>query len=115
MRTAVEISFPGQSDAALRATVAEVTIDAEQDVARFVLQCNSINGDVLCLNHARARISTGESTGLRVPAAAVHYLKEDGTEAETQGENYIPADLGRRLHPCFAQGNGRFCQSGKAL
>ena len=43
MRTAVEISFPGQSDAALRATV-----------------------------------------------AAVHYLKEDGTEAETQGENYIP-------------------------
>ena len=90
LRTAVEISFPGQSDAALRATVAEVTIDAEQDIARFVLQCNSINGDVLCLNHARARISTGESTGLRVPAAAVHYLKEDGTEAETQGENYIP-------------------------
>ena len=137
LRTAVEISFPGQSDAALRATVSEVTIDAEKDVARFVLQCNSINGDVLCLNHARARISTGESTGLRVPAAAVHYLKEDGTEAETQGENYIPActsstatspvsarstggcrpsaDLGRRLHPCFAQGNGRFCQSGKAL
>ena len=90
LRTAVEISFPGQSDAALRATVSEVTIDAEKDVARFVLQCNSINGDVLCLNHARARISTGESTGLRVPAAAVHYLKEDGTEAETQGENYIP-------------------------
>ena len=72
LRTAVEISFPGQSDAALRATVSEVTIDAEKDVARFVLQCNSINGDV------------------RVPAAAVHYLKEDGTEAETQGENYIP-------------------------
>ena len=90
MRTAVEISFPGQSDAALRATVTEVTVDAEKDVARFVLRCNSINGDVLCLNHARARISTSESTGLRVPAAAVHYLKEDGTEAETQGENYIP-------------------------
>ena len=54
LRTAVEISFPGQSDAALRATVSEVTIDAEKDVARFVLQCNSINGDVLCLNHARA-------------------------------------------------------------
>ena len=90
LRTAVEISFPGQSDAALRATVTEVTIDAEKDIARFVLRCNSINGDVLCLNHARARISTSESTGLRVPAAAVHCLKEDGTEAETQGENYIP-------------------------
>ena len=90
LRTAVEISFPGQSDAALRATVAGVTIDAEQDIARFVLQCNSINGDVLCLNRAAARISVGERSGLRVPAAAVHYLKEDGTEAQTQGENYIP-------------------------
>ena len=90
LRTAVEISFPGQSDAALRATVAEVTIDAEQDIARFVLRCNSINGDVLCLNRAAARISVGERSGLRVPAAAVHYLKEDGTEAQTQGENYIP-------------------------
>ena len=49
-----------------------------------------INGDVLCLNRAAARISVGERSGLRVPAAAVHYLKEDGTEAQTQGENYIP-------------------------
>ena len=89
-RTAVEISFPGRVETALKATVTDVTIDADNDLARFVLTCNSINGDVLCLNHARARISTGESTGLRVPAAAVHYLKEDGTEAETQGENYIP-------------------------
>ena len=67
-----------------------MTIDEEQGLARFVLTCNVINGDVLCLNHAAARISVGESTGLRIPASAVHYLKEDGTEAETQGENYIP-------------------------
>ena len=90
LRSTVEISFPGQTDAALKATVTEVTVDAENDIARFVLTCNSINGDVLCLNHAKAAISTGENTGLRVPAAAVHYLKEDGTEAEGQGENYIP-------------------------
>mgnify|MGYP006976170795 FL=1 len=31
-----------------------------------------------------------ETTGLRIPIEAVHYLKEDGTESETQGENYIP-------------------------
>ena len=90
LRTAVEISFPGQTDTALRATVTQVTIDAENDIARFVLQCNSINGDVLRLSHARASISTGQSTGLRVPAAAVHYLKQVGTEAGTQGENYLP-------------------------
>lgn len=25
-----------------------------------------------------------------MPTAAIHYLKEDGTEAEDKGENYIP-------------------------
>ena len=86
----VKISFPGKMESALKATVTEVTIDPEQDLARFVLSCNSINGDVLCLNHASARISVGEDSGLLVPAAAVHYLKEDGSEAEGQGENYVP-------------------------
>ena len=89
-RAAVEISFPGQVENSLKATVTEVSIDTENDLARFVLTCNSINGDVLCLNKAAAKISTGENTGLLVPAQAVHYLKEDGTEAESQGENYIP-------------------------
>ena len=92
LRSAVEISFPGRMENGLKATVAEVSIDADSGLARFVLTCNSINGDVLCLNRAAARISVGEHSGLRVPAAAVHYLKEDGTEAETetQGENYVP-------------------------
>lgn len=67
-----------------------MTIDADNDLARFVLTCNSINGDVLCLNKAAAKISLGEDTGLLVPTAAIHYLKEDGTEAEDKGENYIP-------------------------
>ena len=90
LSTSVQISFPGQMENSLKAAVTEVSIDADNDLARFVLTCNSINGDVLCLNRAKARISVGEHSGLRVPAAAVHYLKEDGTEAETQGENYIP-------------------------
>ena len=90
LSTAVEISFPGQVENSLKATVTEVEIDQDSGLARFVLSCNSINGDVLCLNRAAARISVGERSGLRVPAAAVHYLKEDGTEAQTQGENYIP-------------------------
>ena len=89
-RTAVEISFPGRMESALKASITEVSIDEEQGIARFVLTCNSINGDVLCLNHAQAQIAVGESSGLLVPSAAVHYLKEDGTEAQTQGENYVP-------------------------
>ena len=90
LRSSVEISFPGQMENALTATVTEVTIDEENDLARFVLTCNSINGDVLCLNKAEAKISTQENTGLLIPTEAIHYLKEDGTEAEDKGENYIP-------------------------
>ncbi len=90
LSSSVTISFPGQMESELKAKVADVTIDEENDLAKFVLTCNTINGDVLRLNCASARISLGSSTGLRVPISAVHYLKEDGTEAEQEGENYIP-------------------------
>ena len=89
-RASVQISFPGQVEKSLKASVTDVNIDEESGLARFVLTCNSINGDVLCLNKAAAKISLGENTGLLVPTQAIHYLKEDGTEAEGQGENYIP-------------------------
>ena len=90
LRSGVEIRFPGQAETPLKATLQEVTIDEENDLTRFVLSCEVINGDVLRLNKANAQIIVGESTGLRVPASAVHYLKDDGSEAEGQGENYIP-------------------------
>ena len=86
----VEIRFPGQVETPLKAKVSEVEIDAENGIARFVISCEIINGDVLRLNCADAQIIVGRTTGLRVPAAAVHYLKDDGSEAEEQGENYIP-------------------------
>ena len=74
----------------IKASVSEVAIDEATGLARFVITCEIINGDVLRLNRAGAQIIVGETTGLRVPIDAIHYLKEDGTESETQGENYIP-------------------------
>ena len=90
LKKSVQIRFPGQVDTPLKATVQEVNIDEENDITRFVLSCEVINGDVLRLNVADAQIIVGESTGLLVPERAIHYLKEDGTEAEEKGENYIP-------------------------
>ena len=86
----VKIKFPGQMETPLKASVSEVSIDEATGLARFVITCEIINGDVLRLNRAGAQIIVGETTGLRVPIDAIHYLKEDGTESETQGENYIP-------------------------
>ena len=90
LKKSVQIRFPGQVETPLKASVTDVSIDEESGLTRFVITCEVINGDVLRLNKANAQIIVGESTGLLVPAAAVHYLKEDGSEAETQGENYIP-------------------------
>ena len=90
LKASVQIRFPGQVETPLKAKVTEVAIDEESGLARFVLSCETINGDVLRLNKADAQIIIGESTGLRIRASAVHYLKDDGSEAEGQGENYIP-------------------------
>ena len=90
LSSSVQIRFPGQPDRSFKATGSEVNIDEENDLTRFVLSCEVINGDVLRLNKANAQIIVGESTGLRIPVSAVHYLKDDGSEAEGQGENYIP-------------------------
>lgn len=101
LRKTVEIRFPGQAEEGLDAQLTEVTIDEENGLARFVVRCDSVNGDVLKLGQASAQIVVGTYTGLRVRASAVHYVKEDasassassaaGADGETQqGENYIP-------------------------
>ncbi len=90
LKKSVQIRFPGQVENALKAKVDEVTVDEESGLARFVISCEVINGDVLRLNQTNAQIIVGESTGLLVPESSIHYLKEDGTEAEEKGENYIP-------------------------
>lgn len=90
LKSSVELRFPGQMENGLKAKVSEVNIDDASGMARFVIACEYINGDILRLNKAAAQIVVGESTGLRIRASAVHYLKEDGTEAEGGGENYIP-------------------------
>lgn len=89
----VKIRFPGQTDRALEAKLTEVTIDEEAGLARFVLTCNSITADVLRLGQADAEIIVNETTGLRVPAAAVHYVLQtspDGEDKTETGENYVP-------------------------
>ena len=90
LTSAVKIRFPGQMETPLKASITQVNIDEDSGMARFVVACETINGDVLRLNRAAAQIIVGQTTGLRIPAQAVHYIKEDGTEAQTQGENYIP-------------------------
>ena len=99
LTSTVHIRFPGQTDEALPAKLDEVTIDEAAGLARFVLTCDSVTGDVLRLGQAEAEVIVSETTGLRVPAAAVHYVLEseaasseagEADSAVPAGENYIP-------------------------
>lgn len=98
----VKIRFPGQTNQALEGKLSEVTIDEASGLARFVLTCDSITADVLRLGQASAEVIINETTGLRVPSAAVHYVLKTGdgeaaseadsasSEAIQAGEDYIP-------------------------
>lgn len=95
----VKIRFPGQTNQALEGNLTEVTIDEASGLARFVLTCDSITADVLRLGQASAEVIVNETTGLRVPSAAVHYVLETGesdaasgadSASSQAGEDYIP-------------------------
>ena len=85
----VQIRFPGQTDQALPAQLTEVTIDEGAGLARFVLTCDSVTGEVLRLGQAEAEVIVSRTTGLRVPAAAVHYVLE--TPEASPGRWPLPA------------------------
>ena len=85
----VQIRFPGQTDQALPAQLTEVTIDEGAGLARFVLTCDSVTGEVLRLGQAEAEVIVSRTTGLRVPAAAVHYVLE--TPEASSGGGQLPA------------------------
>src|SRR5699024_1846774 len=104
----VQIRFPDQTDQALPAQLTEVTIDEGAGLARFVLTCDSVTGEVLRLGQAEAEVIVSRTTGLRVPAAAVHYVLEtpeasSGEAASSgtvegsaaAGENYVPGVYGK--------------------
>ena len=112
----MQIRFPGQTDQALPAQLTEVTIDEGAGLARFVLTCDSVTGEVLRLGQAEAEVIVSRTTGLRVPAAAVHYVLEtpeasSGEAASSgtvegsaaAGENYVPGvyvKFGNLAHFC---------------
>lgn len=92
----VQISFPGKMQNTLSANVVSVEKDSENDLAKFTLQCDYVNADVLKLGQETARIDFATYTGLRVNADAIRYVLEQpnadstGETAQPADENYIP-------------------------
>lgn len=72
--SSVKISVPGKANTPLSATVEEVVADEENGVAKVVIQCQTIDADVLRLGVERARIDLKTYEGIRIDSAALHIV-----------------------------------------
>lgn len=72
--TNVRISVPGKEDTPLDATVLSVENDEEAGIAKIVIECHTINADVLRLGQETARIDLQTYKGIRIDRAALHIV-----------------------------------------
>lgn len=72
--TNVRISIPGKEETPLDATVSSVELDEESGLAKIVIECQTINSDVLRLGQETAKIDLQTYQGLRIDKDALHIV-----------------------------------------
>ena len=70
----VKISVPGKQNTPLSATVEEVTLDKDNGLAKIVLQCQTINAEVLSFGQETAQIDLKTYEGIRIDKEALHIV-----------------------------------------
>ena len=66
--------MPGKQDDPLSATVLSVTEDEEAGLAKIVLECGTINSEVLTLGQETAQIDLHTYSGIRIDSRALHIV-----------------------------------------
>ena len=72
--SSVKISVPGKQNTPLSATVEEVTLDKDNGLAKIVLQCQTINAEVLSFGQETAQIDLKTYEGIRIDKEALHIV-----------------------------------------
>ena len=72
--SSVKISVPGKQNTPLSATVEEVTPDKDNGLAKIVLQCQTINAEVLSFGQETAHIDLKTYEGIRIDKEALHIV-----------------------------------------
>ena len=72
--SSVKISVPGKQNTPLSATVEEVTPDKDNGLAKIVLQCQTINAEVLSFGQETAQIDLKTYEGIRIDKEALHIV-----------------------------------------
>lgn len=72
--SSVKISVPGKQNTPLSTTVEEVTLDKDNGLAKIVLQCQTINAEVLSFGQETAQIDLKTYEGIRIDKEALHIV-----------------------------------------
>ena len=72
--SSVKISVPGKQNTPLSATVEEVAPDKDNGLAKIVLQCQTINAEVLSFGQETAQIDLNTYEGIRIDKEALHIV-----------------------------------------
>ncbi|HJD21610.1 MAG TPA: hypothetical protein H9915_07310 [Candidatus Gemmiger faecigallinarum] len=72
--TSVQISVPGKQDDPLDATVVSVESDEASGLAKVVIECGTINADVLTLGQEELQVDLETFTGIRISRSALHIV-----------------------------------------
>lgn len=72
--SSVKISMPGKQNTPLSATVEEVAPDKDNGIAKIVLQCQTINAEVLSFGQETAQIDLKTYEGIRIDKEALHIV-----------------------------------------
>ena len=72
--SSVKISVPGKQNTPLSATVEEVAPDKDNGIAEIVLQCQTINAEVLSFGQETAQIDLKTYEGIRIDKEALHIV-----------------------------------------
>ena len=70
----VKISVPGKQNTPLSATVEEVQTDKDGGIAKIVLQCQTINADILGFGLETVQIDLKTYEGIRIDKQALHIV-----------------------------------------
>ena len=72
--SSVKISVPGKQNTPLSATVEEVAPDKDNGLAKIVLQCQTINAEVLSFGQETAQIDLKTYEGISIDKEALHIV-----------------------------------------
>ena len=72
--TNVQISVPGKQDTPLDAEVLSVETDEDSGLAKIVIECGTINPEVLTLGQEEAQIDLQTYSGIRISRSALHIV-----------------------------------------